>query len=423
MKDLANDKNLQKIADLIIKKLEEVSGNYKKPWFSTVGYGLPQNLNGRVYNGRNYFPLMLLCAEQGYQTPVFMTFQQAKEQNIHINKGEKSFPVLYWNFDIKDMNGNKISLDEYNELSEAEQQNCDYRSYSKYYYVFNIDQSNFAELYPERLEEIKQQFKIPELKDEQGLFCCPDLDHMIKNDIWLCPIISKYGNKPCYLVIEDKIEVPLKGQYISGEAFYSDLLHEVAHSTGADGRLNREILNHFGTFKYGKEELVAELTSAVACHSLGIVSTIDENSTQYLKNWINAINTDSKFIYTILSDVGKASSMILKEISKVKQLVMEQEHGVLSGKDACISQGTLYTQSSSFENAINAAKEGDFQPLVNLKNNGFIFSESNIDMLKSMDSKVRVAVETIFKINLPEPMLHLSGSENNKIETQLSLNF
>ena len=104
----ANDKALQKFADLMVKKLTEVDADWHKPWFTTTGYGLPQNIDGRVYNGINSFMLFLLQEERSFQTPVYMTFPQAKKQGLHINKGASAFPVLFWNFMIKDDKGNKI---------------------------------------------------------------------------------------------------------------------------------------------------------------------------------------------------------------------------------------------------------------------------------------------------------------------------
>ena len=49
MGDSASDKALQQFADLMVKKIDEVSDNYKNPWFSSIGHGLPQNLEGRVF--------------------------------------------------------------------------------------------------------------------------------------------------------------------------------------------------------------------------------------------------------------------------------------------------------------------------------------------------------------------------------------
>lgn len=75
----ANDKALQKFADLMVKKLTEVDADWHKPWFTTTGYGLPQNIDGRVYNGINSFMLFLLQEERSFQTPCIYDFSASKE--------------------------------------------------------------------------------------------------------------------------------------------------------------------------------------------------------------------------------------------------------------------------------------------------------------------------------------------------------
>lgn len=48
-----------------------------------------------------------------------MTFMQAKDSGLNILKGEKSFPVIYWNFSIKDKNGKRIPFDVYKNLDKT----------------------------------------------------------------------------------------------------------------------------------------------------------------------------------------------------------------------------------------------------------------------------------------------------------------
>lgn len=218
------------LQNLMVKKIEEVSDNYKNPWFSSIGHGLPQNLEGRVYNGINSFMLFLLQEKNHYQTPVYMTFLQAKDQGIRINKGAAAFPVLYWNFQIKDDEGKKISMDEYKALGKEEQQKYTVYPYTKVYPVFNVDQTNYSEVYPEKWKELQQKFNVAELKDEQGMFCSQELDNMLRNEKWLCPIILNYSDSAFFRPSEDKIYLPLKGQFKTGESFYATLLHEMAHS-------------------------------------------------------------------------------------------------------------------------------------------------------------------------------------------------
>lgn len=142
MKDLASDKALQAFADLMIKKIEEVNEDPTKPWFSVAGHGLPQNVEGRLYQGMNSLILFVLCEKMGYSTPVFMTFLQAKTQGVNILKGAKSFPIVYWDFSIKNSTGSKTTLEEYNSLSEEDKKGFSVVPFTRTYNVFNIDRAS-----------------------------------------------------------------------------------------------------------------------------------------------------------------------------------------------------------------------------------------------------------------------------------------
>lgn len=436
MDDSRNDIALQKFADLMIKKLAEVDADWNKPWFTTTGHGLPQNIDGRVYNGINSFMLFLLQEEHNYNTPVYMTFAQAKKQDIHIKKGEKSFPVLFWNFLVKDDHGNKISMDEYKVLSKEEQKKYTVIPYTKPYMVFNVDQTNFAEIYPDRWKKIQDKFNVPELKDEKGMLSCLELDHMLKHGTWLCPIVSTFSDRAFYRPSEDKIYLPLKSQFFTGEGYYSTLLHEMTHSTGIDSRLGREMKNLFGDPKYAKEELIAEFTAAVSCRSLGIVSGIREENAQYLKNWLGAIKKEPKFLYSVLTDVGKASTMILNEVCKYELLKKEEqekqqeEYKHIENKKVDDSRAFSETRndeelSPAFNVALAAAVAGSFRELADLKDQGHILSVKEIDTLRETSPKIYIAVQNIFNIKLgdPAPTMQFSESKNKNEVKQLSLNF
>ena len=86
--DTASDKALQRFAELMIEKIQQVEDNWQQPWFSTKGGGLPQNIDGRNYNGVNSFMLFLLTEKEQYGMPVYMTFMQAKEKGLKIGVGK-----------------------------------------------------------------------------------------------------------------------------------------------------------------------------------------------------------------------------------------------------------------------------------------------------------------------------------------------
>ena len=92
------DKNAEKFVNLMVEKIESLSMNWQKPWFSKVNSKqnfLPQNLTGRTYSGGNAFLLYFLCEKYNYQTPVFLTFNQARNEGINVLKGAAAFPVYY----------------------------------------------------------------------------------------------------------------------------------------------------------------------------------------------------------------------------------------------------------------------------------------------------------------------------------------
>lgn len=378
--DSAGDKALKQFADLMIQKIKEVEHDWHKPWFSPEGGGgLPQNIEGRAYNGINAFMLYLLSEEKGYSTPLYMTFIQAKEAGASILKGEKSFPVVYWNFSVKDKNGHKISIDDYRNLSEDEKKEYKVTPYMKTYNVFNVSQTNYQEVQPEKWEKLKEQFKAPSLKDENGMYSMPLIDALIREKQWICPIYPRESDSAYYKRGEGcHIIVPLKGQFDSGESFYSTLLHEMAHSTGEKGHLEREKGEVFGDSKYSCEELIAELTSATCGKSLGISTCIREENAMYLKSWLAALSEDPKFIYTILSDVAKASAMIQEKVNGMEAKLSNDEKFLL------------------------AASQGNEKKLEELKEAGYNPSMQTIEKLKINQSSIEGnnAVNKVFGIDI-----------------------
>ena len=327
-----------------------------------------------------------------------MTFMQAKDSGLNILKGEKSFPVIYWNFSVRDKNGKKIPFDVYKNLDKNEQQEYKVTPFLKTYNVFNVQQTNLQETKPEKWEALKEQFKIPAIKDEQGMLTVPLIDAMVREQQWICPIYSKEGNSAYHARGEDNhIVVPLKGQFKDGENFYSTLLHEMAHSTGEPEHLNREKGVIFGDKQYAKEELVAELTSATVGQSLGISTHIREENAMYLKNWLGALKEDPKFIYNILADVGKASNMIQEHASRMEQYLTPEERFTL------------------------AVLQDNRPVLEQMKNEGFIPSSRQLENLAA-NHPTASNLETLYgTFGISLPVMEAEPAMKNTNEPQLGL--
>jgi len=357
--------NLQKFAEMmrnIITKAK--SKNWTQGWLGVKGtiLGLPQNITGRTYSGGNSFFLMADTSEKGYNTPVYMTFKQAKDRNLHVNAGEKSVPIFKWGLSIKDENGKTVSEEDYNAMSKEERDKFSVRPYPKVYHVFNIDQTNLSEVNKKKYDAIVARFKAPdeEVKDSKGMYINDALDRMFKEKAWHCDIrYDKPSSRAFYVPSQDFIVLPMKEQfnigktaeevYRDGMEYYSTALHEMAHSTGHESRLNRQ----FGakrTDGYAHEELIAEMTAALVGSTMGFDKKILENNANYLKGWLENLKRNPESITTIMSDVGKASDMIIEKIDEQRVALGQTplKEGNLEGLTEDLGEETQ--QSSKISN-------------------------------------------------------------------------
>ena len=144
------------------------------------------------------------------------------------------------------------------------------------------------------------------------------VDKMLQEQTWLCQIKLTEGDSAYYSISKEFIEVPAQTRFPDQRYFYGTLYHEMAHSTGAPGRLDRDLTGGFGSKLYAGEELVAELSSAIMSCITGLDSTIKEENLQYLKNWSEVITDDPKIIFSAVAKASAAANMICREL-KIEQ--------------------------------------------------------------------------------------------------------
>lgn len=328
------DKAFDRFAETMIKKIEEIQKDWHNPWFSTAGM-MPESFEGRKYNGMNIFNLLIETEYNEWKAPIFGTFNKfvslnydkdqkpLKDKNgntlprVSVNKGEVSVPVFTWSFSVVHSDTKaRITYDNYLKLSADEKRDYNVYPHLLVKSVFNIDQMNLKEARPDLYKKLveKNEEKLSSGNGYHEL----RLDKMIKDSLWLCPIQLKKQSSAYYTPSKDTITLPLYEQFENGQSFYSTMLHEMAHSTGAENRLNREIKNGFASDKYAREELVAEMTSALVCNAIGIRNGVKEESAAYLKSWLKGLKESPDFIKTTLFDVKKAYDMILAEVDAIE---------------------------------------------------------------------------------------------------------
>ena len=321
------EKAIDRFAQMMVTRLEEMKGQqWEKGWIDGGGrtHGLPQNLSGRRYSGHNDFFLQLHTATNGYDAPIYATYKQIREAGAIIGKGEKAMPVIYWNVTHKDENGHKVSDEAYDAMTKAEQAKVKTIPIMMGYYVWNLQQTNFAEVKPEQYAKLTGQFKAPHVEDATGMYTSKEFDQMIDKQAWVCKINNVDGAGAFYSQSKDEITVPTKKQfkihdtpeeiYKDGMEYYSSIAHEMAHSTGIEKRLGRDMEGHFGDPKYAKEELVAELTAAMVGNTMGFDKRILDNNAKYVDSWMDTLKKEPRFILSVMADVNKASKMILDHV-------------------------------------------------------------------------------------------------------------
>lgn len=341
------DAALQRFAEMLIKRMEEMQKDWHQGWIGGGSmFGLPQNISGRTYEGSNAFLLFLHTAGNGYKAPVYMTFGQLHKEGAQVLKGEKAVPVFKWGFSTKDKDGKKVTEEEFHNMTDDEKKECNRRPFLKIYPEFNIDQTNMSEVNKEKYDAVVSQFRktdVPTITD--GMYVNKAIDRMMEKQEWVCRIQYDKEEKGAYYnPAKDIVVLPTKAQFRihpddpeecfkDGQEYYGTALHEMAHSTGHPSRLDRLKPAAFGSPEYAKEELVAELTSAMVGNTLGFDRRISDNNVAYLQNWTSALRKEPKFIVSVMADVNKASRIIIENIDKQRIALGEKPlvQGALDG--------------------------------------------------------------------------------------------
>jgi antirestriction protein ArdC len=276
----------QIVTDQIIKQLENGVVPWRKPWTTQF----PKSLRSlREYRGLN----VLMLASQGYASPYWLTFNQAKQLGGHVKQGEHSTLVTFWK---------RSPYKKHNEETGEDETRNGFLL--RYYRVFNLCQT----------EEIADKLGLS-VTAESGSNRVPSLDQCEKI-VAEMPLAPKREQSfaAWYRPLTDTVGMPNRDTFHSSEEYYSTLFHELAHSTGHPSRVGRdgiENVNSFASESYSKEELIAEMSSAFLCGVAGVSPVVIQNSASYLQSWISRLRGDARLLISAASHAQKAADYIL----------------------------------------------------------------------------------------------------------------
>jgi antirestriction protein ArdC len=296
------------ITEQIIAQLERGVAPWHKPWQSTGGLR-PRNMDtNKNYQGANLFLLGLSAMEQGYTSPFWGTYKQIEALGGNVRKGEHGTAIRKWVV---------VEDDEPRKAGEEPKR----RGFVKFYTVFSYHQTDG--LLKERFE-IRPQEPLPEPER------IARAEEIIANYLTNGGPSLRHGlDRAYYSPKLDMISVPVIVDFETLGDYYATVFHEIAHSTGHPKRLNRHGIeggHQFGSERYSKEELVAEMGAAFATSILDIEPVANlEHSAEYLNSWIGRLRNDKTLIFEAAAAAQKAVEHVGLSLEQEVVLAHDQE--------------------------------------------------------------------------------------------------
>jgi len=337
----------EQVAEKLIEQLKAGTAPWQKPWTDDgIAYGeLPYNaVSGNRYKGINTFSLMLA----GHEDPRWLTFNQALANDWHVKKGEKAtliqFVKVYDNVAKRDPDGKPVLDDAGKQVRQ--QVRLD-RPIITTAWVFNASQ----------IDGIPQLVR-PEPK-ELGWSPVERAEQLITASE--ANIAHRKGDRAYYSPLRDKITMPVKTQFDAADKYYSTLLHELGHWTGHKDRLDRSMINKFGTEGYAREELRAEIASMLIGQEFRIGHDPGQHAA-YVDSWIKLLQDHPYEIHAAAADAEKIFSY-LTALEQKREIKTETspEIAVTKPSDRSLSMGDKISYNGTQYQVLGNLKQGRIQ--------------------------------------------------------------
>lgn len=259
----------------IIAQLKAGVAPWRQKWSGAGTGGMPRNaVTNRAYSGINIVLLWSAAQSKGFTSPLWLTFKQALDMGGNVRKGEKGTTIVY------------VGRTEKEDEKTGEDRVI---TFLKSFTVFNVAQCDGL-----TLEARKPAFSNTEERDA-----------IAEEFVQATGARLTHGEgRAYYSTRDDRVNMPAFETFVSADAYYSTLFHELTHWTGAKARCDREFGKRFGDRAYAVEELVAELGAAFLCAEFGMDHTGDAAS--YIASWIRLLETDDRLFMTAAAAASKA---------------------------------------------------------------------------------------------------------------------
>ena len=278
------------ITQQIIKALEQGDTvPWRQPWLGTKNTGRSANVvSSKPYRGINPMLLALHQYRHGFRSKWYGTFKQWQDMGGRIMRRPNDVPPGEWGCGIIYYCPVTKTITDPTTGEQTEERYPLLKTYS----VFSIDQVE-----GDHLDHLRATDDGPVNTDFIDYEPAEQAIKATEADI------RYVGDRAFYRRDTDHIQVPPKGKFPKENEFYSTCLHELAHWSEKRTEWKGN---------YAEGELRAEIAAAYMLAELGVPQSQDlSNHQSYVKNWLQALRNDNKFIFKASSAANKAADFVL----------------------------------------------------------------------------------------------------------------
>lgn len=285
----------QTVTNKLVTALEAGTAPWVRPWTISSDNGLPVNgATQRPYSGINVVLLTLEGMLRGYDRNSWLTYKQAAALGAQVRGGEHGTTVVFYK--MKEMPDRD---------DPAEERKC-VVPLMRSFVVFNASQIDGL---PAHLTQPAAPPSWDPLDAAERLLAGSGAT------------IHHKGTRAYYHPPLDFIVLPPRTSFPGAPAYYSTGLHELSHWSGAPSRLNRDLSGRFREAAYAAEELIAEISSAFLCASIGIEGQLQHAS--YISSWLRLLRSDKRAVFTAAAKAQQAATYILETAGVMPTPTME----------------------------------------------------------------------------------------------------
>lgn len=276
----------EEITSQIVAQIEKGTPPWRKGWSSPELH--KNSLTAAAYKGVN----QLILSMTPYTDSRWLTWKQAEALGVKIKKGSKGHRIVK----MVEVDRNRAANVQGGEVLAEDKRKA---LVMKAYVVFNAEQ----------VEGLPDSPRPTTSKVEPVAAVDAVIDGMQSTGL----TILYGGGQPAYAPQSDTVRIPRAERFFSTQEMAATVLHELAHASGHQSRLNRlNLYARFGSEEYAREELRAEMASALLGVQFGVpmASSMMESHASYLSNWLVVLKRDNNEIFKAAAEAQKIADYL-----------------------------------------------------------------------------------------------------------------